>query len=345
MIKTKAFSTFIVCSILISGISNSYIFGMDEEKWNGELYDQHSQPQFEHGCRNLEDFNLDDATLTFGARFVELGCATANLAAHIAEKAPLANVVGIDPEENAIAFAQKKHEDIPNLRLRYGDARDFALTDKANLIVFYAALQWIPSTDHQAVFHTIARNMADKGILDMRTSAKRKSDNPDLILLAFLQTSLTAKWWPNFSQLLQKKLTLLDDENPLKETGSPLAFSSDAPEPTRENLSLIGQLVQHNSFASSTPETVKSLAENAKLEVVFLKENDEEYEYQNKEEFIPWLTNVIRAYGITESFGEKESEWISDGVDTYCDRYNKPTDGSIVYPRRVVRLIAHKEAT
>ncbi len=32
MIKTKAFSTFIVCSILISGISNSYIFGMNEEE-------------------------------------------------------------------------------------------------------------------------------------------------------------------------------------------------------------------------------------------------------------------------------------------------------------------------
>ncbi len=32
MIKTNAFSAFIVCSILISGISNSYILGMDEEQ-------------------------------------------------------------------------------------------------------------------------------------------------------------------------------------------------------------------------------------------------------------------------------------------------------------------------
>ncbi len=44
MIKSKAFSTFIVCSILISGISNSYIFGNDEEKLdliNG--YDKEAQ--------------------------------------------------------------------------------------------------------------------------------------------------------------------------------------------------------------------------------------------------------------------------------------------------------------
>ncbi len=74
---------------------------------------------------------------------VDLGCGPGNLTALLAERWPGATVSGVDSSPEMIDRARADH---PGLSFEVGDLRDWAPTDRPDVLVSNATLQWLP--DH-----------------------------------------------------------------------------------------------------------------------------------------------------------------------------------------------------
>ena len=309
---------------------------VEVEKW--PTYHNNSKPQFIAG---MEDLEKQQVNKDFSGTFLELGCATANIAAEFATQHPNATVLGVDPEQHSIDLAREVHGN--NVRLICAGAENFTLNEneKADLVGFYSALHWIDPSLHQQVFTNIYNNMAPGGTLRVRTSAKRDAKNPDPLLVAFLQTSISHKWWDSyFKTLFSQKVAALEDQHPLRER---INFLDQDPAGfTGEQKMLLGLLMKKGSQNPITVEQAKEYATNAQFEVESCEQQLQNNEYESRDEFTPWVTNIVSAYGIKEALKEKEKDWINDAVTSYYLMQAQRREGKITYPREEILLVAQK---
>lgn len=309
---------------------------VEVEKW--PTYHNNSKQQFIAGMEDLEKQNVQDG---FSGTFLELGCATANIAAEFGTQHPNATVLGVDPEQHSIDLARKVHGN--NVTLICAGAENFTLDEnqKADLVGFYSALHWIDPSLHQQVFTNIYNNMAPGGTLRVRTSAKRDAKNPDPLLVAFLQTSISHKWWDTcFKKLFLKKAENLEKNDPLK---GRIDFLDDDPTHfnTQQKMTL-GLLMKKGSHYPLTVEQIKEYSTNAQFEIIECEQRSQINEYESREEFTPWVANIVSAYDVGETLAEEESKWIEDGVTSYYLMQAQRREGKITYPREEILLVAQK---
>jgi trans-aconitate methyltransferase len=281
-------------------------FAMEQEnKWDADLYDNNSKPQYKASLKNLEKFDL---SLPHFKTIVELGCNTANVSNILAQQHPDKTFVGIDPELDAINLAKQKHPNNKNLLLICDNAQKYSLPyhniPLANFIGCYHVLHWIPREEQQNVFDNSAANLADNGIIDVSASAKQDDTS---LTKAVLKTILT-KWWTYLPYCIPQVLK--------------------------------GQ----NFLTLLTASELNQIATRAGLLVDRCEETDEHISFASKEEFRPWLTSILKPYGIDATFKERQTEFVNDAVDLYCQDYNPATDGTIEYRFKALHLTAHKPA-
>ena len=288
-----------------------------DSKWDAEQYDAHSKQQYEACLEYLTNFDFPDATPLEDRVFVDLGCGTANAACYLAKKYSGTHIVGIDPAQNEIDYARKKHGEQGNLSFICNTAQDFKLTDQylppANFVAFYHALHYIPKDLQQDALNNIANNMAEEGILDVATVAKQKKLP---LFAAGIQTFLKPKWWSNCFEFIHNKIESLSTEE--KEEFEILSsISQDEPlEPTDMVLSEFGKLLRHKAATMLSEDEIEQLALNAGLEVIRCEETEKSFCYNSKEDFIPWVTAVLGPYGLKAVFEvEQLKNFVADTVD------------------------------
>jgi trans-aconitate methyltransferase len=81
-----------------------------------------------------------------GERVVDLGCGTAHLTAEIAARGAL--VEGVDAD---LAMVERAHREHPDIRVRLGDARTFAVEQPVDAVFSNATLHWVPCKDQEQV--------------------------------------------------------------------------------------------------------------------------------------------------------------------------------------------------
>jgi trans-aconitate 2-methyltransferase len=75
---------------------------------------------------------------------VDLGCGPGNLTATLADRWPVAEIVGVDNSPEMIAAAQEEAGQRDRLSFTLGDVRDWRPGRKADVLVSNAVLQWVP---------------------------------------------------------------------------------------------------------------------------------------------------------------------------------------------------------
>lgn len=82
-------------------------------------------------------------------RILDVGCGDGKITAQIASRARGGSVVGIDPSQDMISFAQGHFGParLPNLRFQVADARSLPFQNEFDLIVSFNALHWIPAQE------------------------------------------------------------------------------------------------------------------------------------------------------------------------------------------------------
>jgi trans-aconitate 2-methyltransferase len=124
--------------------------------WDPATYlrfaDERSRPFFDLVARVGAE---DPATV------VDLGCGPGQLTASLADRWPMAQVIGVDSSPEMVARA---HEQNPG-RVRYvqADLRDWRSTEPIDLIVSNATLQWVP--DHRRLLPRLVDMLAAGGWL------------------------------------------------------------------------------------------------------------------------------------------------------------------------------------
>lgn len=284
---------------------------IQDSKWDAELYDANSKQQYEASLENLSKFELSSAQFE---TIVELGSNTANVSAHLAETYPQKTIVAIDPESAAIELARTKHENAKNLKCICDTAQKFSLKEHsispANFVGCYHVLHWIPRDELQQVFNNTAANMAENGILDVSMSAKQRDTS---LTKAVLKTFLNFKYWG-------------------------LGLTHCVPYLFKEKISGQHIVTRLNS------EEIHQMATNAGLKVDRCEETDEVMSFDSPEEFCPWLTTILKPYGIETVPKEQREAFVKDAVGLYCEQYNPGKNGKVEYRLKGLHLTAHKSS-
>lgn len=109
-----------------------------EMKWDPEKYVQFANH------RDRPFFDLTSRVTANNPRLVvDLGCGPGSLTRSLAERWPMARVVGLDSSEEMILRARAAHH-APNLSFELGDASTWMPGPGTDVLVSNAMLQWIP---------------------------------------------------------------------------------------------------------------------------------------------------------------------------------------------------------
>ena len=115
---------------------------------------------------NLSDFFVKDDSVVY-----EVGCSTGSLTFKLAEhnKAkPSAKFVGVDIEEDMIAFAEQKRSSFEDLTVEFiADSIANVNLEKSDMIVCYYTMQFIRPSDRQVIIDKIYENLNWGGALLM----------------------------------------------------------------------------------------------------------------------------------------------------------------------------------
>src|SRR4029077_15176021 len=79
-------------------------------------------------------------------RILDVGCGDGKITAQIAYRTSKGSVLGVDPSQDMINFAQSHFgpATLPNLRFEVADARRLPFENEFDLVVSFNALHWIP---------------------------------------------------------------------------------------------------------------------------------------------------------------------------------------------------------
>lgn len=121
------------------------------------------------GVGRLHRRLLATARLPADARVLEIGCGTGNLALRAARRHPATQVVGIDPDEAALARAHRKSERRGlDVRWDAGVAQDLPYEDGSfDRVLSSLMLHHLDSDDRVAALREVRRVLTDDGVLHL----------------------------------------------------------------------------------------------------------------------------------------------------------------------------------
>lgn len=123
--------------------------------WNADGYQQNFSfvPQYGESVMELIDAPK-------GSFVVDLGCGNGTLTEKLAQRGY--RVLGVDASGEMLALARRDH---PSLDFAHGDAVDFSLEEKADVIFSNAVFHWIDAHKQRALARNIAAQLAPGGQL------------------------------------------------------------------------------------------------------------------------------------------------------------------------------------
>ncbi len=110
-------------------------------EWNAGEYNRQSSLQAAMAQEQLGRLTLDG-----GERILDVGCGDEKITAEIAARVPRGSVVGVDPSQNMIDFANSHFGPAThaNLRFEVADVRHLAFRQEFDRVVSFNALHWVP---------------------------------------------------------------------------------------------------------------------------------------------------------------------------------------------------------
>lgn len=124
-------------------------------KWNANDYTDHFAFVHQYGEDVME---LVDAAP--GSFVVDLGCGNGALSERLKERGY--RVLGVDASKDMLKKAESLH---PGLSFMEGDATEFSLEEKADVIFSNAVFHWIDEKDQQKLAGNVAGQLKKGGIL------------------------------------------------------------------------------------------------------------------------------------------------------------------------------------
>src|SRR2546423_11961789 len=113
-------------------------------EWNAAEYYRRSSLQEAMAQEVLALLDLNGSE-----RILDVGCGDGKITAEIASRVPKCSVIGVDPSQDMINFAQAHFgpATLPNLRFEVADARRLPFQSEFDLVVSFNALHWIPEQE------------------------------------------------------------------------------------------------------------------------------------------------------------------------------------------------------
>ena len=109
------------------------------DAWNAARYTRHSSLQEQMAARVLALVHLDGHE-----RVLDIGCGDGRISARIAtERVSRGSVFGVDASADMIAFAQRQHATVGNLKFAVADAAKLPFEGTFDAVVSFNALHWL----------------------------------------------------------------------------------------------------------------------------------------------------------------------------------------------------------
>jgi len=173
-------------------------------EWDAEEYSRRSSLQ---AAMAQEVLALLD--LTGSERILDVGCGDGKITAQIAHRAPNGSIVGVDPSQDMISFAQGHFSPatLPNLHFKVADARRLPFQNEFDLVVSFNALHWIPQ--QEAALKSIHSALVSHGKAQLRLvpAGERKS-----LEAVVEETRRTSRWNAYFENFDDPYLRLTEKE-------------------------------------------------------------------------------------------------------------------------------------
>jgi trans-aconitate 2-methyltransferase len=142
-------------------------------------------------------------------RILDVGCGDGKITAKIAARAPGGSIIGVDPSQDMINFAQSNFGAATpsNLRFQVADARQLPFQNEFDLVVSFNALHWIP--EQNAALGSIRSTLVSGGRAQLRLvpAGPRKS-----LETVVEETRQKPKWSAYFRDFRDPYLHLTPEE-------------------------------------------------------------------------------------------------------------------------------------
>jgi trans-aconitate methyltransferase len=191
-------------------LSCSINYGMEPQDqsasaWNGKQYEENSEPQYRNAMSHVNRLDLSKYQAV-----LDLCCGTGKVAASIAEKAPWAEITGIDANLDMIKTARQKYGHLPKITFEVGDAQQLTDSQKFDLACSFASIQW--AQDKAAVFRGVKQALKPAGLF-LATCSAQDPKHPLLIPFSILKNS--PPWSPLFANFDPQSQVALADKDEL----------------------------------------------------------------------------------------------------------------------------------
>ena len=147
-----------------------------------DLYDNHSDPQFEHGLELVKTHLRPQA----GHSILDLGCGTGRLTMELASLVGTGGrVVGVDPNKDRVKLAIERLADQhAHVTFMEGFVSDTLKYRPFDAVVANFVLHWVPDEVIEATLREIYQCLKPGGQLLAQMTARTGTINSDLVLLA-----------------------------------------------------------------------------------------------------------------------------------------------------------------
>ena len=170
-------------------------------EWDAAGYSRISSLQAAMAQEVLASLDLEGSE-----RILDVGCGEGKITAEIASRVPSGSVVGVDPSNDMIRFAQD-HFRHANLRFEVADAGRLSFKNEFDLAVSFNALHWVP--DQDAALRSIRAALVASGKTQFRlvTTGARQS-----LESVVEETRAVLEWKAYFKNFRDPYLRLTPDE-------------------------------------------------------------------------------------------------------------------------------------
>ena len=131
-------------------------------------------------------------------RILDVGCGDGKITAEIASRALKGSVVGVDPSQDMVSFAQKHHGPALKLNLRFqvADARRLPFQNEFDLAVSFNALHWVP--EQEAALSSIHSALVSGGKAQLRLVPAGVRKSLENVVEEMRQTSRWKAYFQDF---------------------------------------------------------------------------------------------------------------------------------------------------
>jgi trans-aconitate methyltransferase len=157
------------------------------QQWDGKYFHKHTKKSFPLAKQVLARHSFEHCK-----HILDVGCGSGDITAHIARKAPQAQVLGIDPSESMIRFAKGYYERQKNLQFL---PKSIPLLDDTFDFIFSCnAFHLIPKAQQQAVLYALEHSACKYKPSTLLMIMAAKTEAPQPFVRAYIATIQMDAW-------------------------------------------------------------------------------------------------------------------------------------------------------